>query len=257
MTKIRLKKTYKYNKRKFKIIHKFLFILILVIIVSFFIIYVFSKKAFPILLEYANHETKKLATVIINRAVSKQLAEEIKIDDLIETTKNNNGEIQSVDFKPYMVNKVLNTVTNTIQLNLKWLEEGKIDMIELPDNVTIDYDKENLRKGIIYEIPIGAITKNTFLSNLGPKIPVRLNLVGSVECNINTKITDYGINNAIIEIGVNAKVNEKVILPFTSEEISVNTTIPVAMKIIEGKVPNYYANGLSKDSSLLSVPIKE
>lgn len=257
MSKIRLKKTYKFKNKKKKIIHKFLFILILVIVISFYVVHTFNKKASPILIEYANLETKKLATIIINRAVSKQLAEDIKINDLIETTKNNLGEIQSVDFKPYTVNKILNTVTNTIQLNLKWLEEGKVDMIELPDTVTIDNNEENLKKGIIYEIPIGAITNNTFLGNLGPKIPVKLNLVGSVECSISTKITDYGINNAIIEIGVNAKVDEKVILPFTSETISINTTIPVLMKIIEGKVPDYYANGISKESSSLSVPIEE
>lgn len=256
-SKIKLKKTYKKKKTKRIIVNKILVILILVIIITFFLIHIFNKKATPILMNYASLETKKLATVIINRAVSKQVASEISLDELIITHKNNDNEINSVDFNPYLINKVLNSVTNTIQLNLKWLEEGKVDMIELPDSVTIDYDKNNLQKGIIYEIPVGAITKNSFLANLGPKIPVKLNLVGSVECGINTKIKDYGINNVMLEVSVNAKVSEQVILPFSSKTISISTDIPVAMKLIEGKVPNYYANGISKDSSIFSIPITE
>ena len=253
--KVKLKRYKKAKSPKKLILNKILVIISLVIILTFFIIHLFNKKAIPILMNYAELETKKLATIIINRAVSKQIASEISLDELIITHKNNDNEIQSVDFNSYLVNKVLNSVTNTIQLNLKWLEEGKVDMIELPESVSLDYDKEKLEKGIIYEIPVGAITKNSFLSNLGPKIPVKLNLVGSVECGIKTKVTDYGINNVLLEVYVNAKVSEQVNLPFTSKVITITNDIPVAMKIIEGKVPEYYANGISKDSSLFSIPI--
>lgn len=255
--RIKLKKIKNKKKTKNLILNKFMVILILVLIFTFWIIHLFNKKATPILLNYAELETTKIATIIINRAVSKQIASEISLDELIITHKNSDNEIQSVDFNPYLVNKVLNSVTNTIQLNLKWLEEGKVDMIELPESVTIDYDEDKFKKGIIYEIPVGAITKNSFLSNLGPKIPVKLNLIGSVECGINTKVKDYGINNVVLEVSVNAKVSEQVALPFTSKIINISTDIPVAMKIIEGKVPNYYSNGISKDSSIFSIPITE
>lgn len=255
--RIKLKKIKNKKKTKNLILNKFMVILILVLIFTFWIIHLFNKKATPILLNYAELETKKIATIIINRAVSKQIASEISLDELIITHKNSDNEIQSVDFNPYLVNKVLNSVTNTIQLNLKWLEEGKVDMIELPESVTIDYDEDKFKKGIIYEIPVGAITKNSFFSNLGPKIPVKLNLIGSVECGINTKVKDYGINNVVLEVSVNAKVSEQVALPFTSKIINISTDIPVAMKIIEGKVPNYYSNGISKDSSIFSIPITE
>jgi len=255
--KLKRPKIIKKKNHKIIILTKIVVILSLVLITTFFVIHLFNKKATPILLNYAELETKKLATIIINRAVSKQIASEIELEELIITHKNNNNEIQSVDFNSYTVNKVLNSVTNTIQLNLKWLEEGKVDMIELPEGVTMDYDKDNLKKGIIYEIPVGAITKNSFLSNLGPKIPVKLNLIGSVECGINTKVQDYGINNAILEISVNVTVSEQVVLPFTSKVITISTDIPVAMKIIEGKVPEYYANGINENSSTFSIPIGE
>ncbi|MBQ7141440.1 MAG: sporulation protein YunB [Bacilli bacterium] len=253
--RIRLKKT-KYKKSiKQLILGKILVILTLVVIISFFIINLFSNKATPILLNHAELETKRLATVIINRAISKQIANEIDLEELIITTKNNDGEIQTIDFNPYLVNKVLNSITNSVQLNLKWLQEGKVDMIELPEGVIVNYDNAKLKQGIIYEMPMGLITKNAFLSNLGPKIPVKLNLVGAVECGVNTKVNDYGINNAVVEISVNVKVSEQVSLPFTSKLVEIETDIPVAIKIIEGKVPSYYSNGISKNSDTFSIPI--
>lgn len=256
-----MKKRIKLKGRKYKknmkqlILSKILLILTLVVIISFFIINIFSDKATPILLNHAELETKRLATIIINRAISKQIANEIALEELIITTKNNSGEIQSIDFNPYLVNKVLNSVTNSVQLNLKWLQEGKIDMIELPEGVVVNYDNKKLKQGIIYEMPIGLIAKNAFLSNLGPRIPVKLNLVGAVECGVNTSVKDYGINNAVVEISINVKVSEQVSLPFTSKLIEITTDIPVAIKIIEGKVPEYYSNGINKNSETFSIPI--
>lgn len=259
--RIKLKKTKRKNIKKEKksktkiILNKFLLILTFVIVITYILINIFSNKATPILLHHAELEAKKLATVIINRAVSKQIANEMKLEDLIITNKNDSGEIESIDFNPYIVNKTLNSITNTIQLNLKWLQEGKIDMIELPEDVTVNYDNEKLKQGIIYEMPLGIITKNTFLANLGPKIPVKLNLVDSVECSVKTNVKDYGINNAIVELSINVMVSEQVALPFTSNVVTISTDIPVAIKIIEGKVPTYFSNGISKESDPFSIAI--
>ena len=41
-----------------------------------------NKKVMPIFLEYASEETHKLATMIINDAVSKQVVEDLTVEDL-------------------------------------------------------------------------------------------------------------------------------------------------------------------------------
>lgn len=225
------------------------------IILSVLILISMSKRISPILFNYAELEIQKLSTAIINRAVNKQLANGMDTDSLFTIIKNNENEIQTIDFNPTIVNKILNTTTNVVLINLKAVEEGNIDFIELPD-VLIKTDEKNLKNGIIYELPLGVVTNNTFISNIGPKLPIKLNVIGSVEANIKTNIKEYGINNALIEVYVRIIVTEQVNVPFISKRISVSTDIPIALKIIQGKVPQYFGGNMSKESSILSIPIQ-
>lgn len=230
-------------------------IIILLVIIAVFICFrIINKKIKPVLLNIAESETKKLATLVINDAIGKQLASDLTIDNLFEMTTDKNGNITSIDFNSVIVNKVLTTTTSTAILNIKYIEEGKVELLDLPDSVMISYDEKDLKKGIIYSIPSGAIFGNTILANVGPKIPVRLNLIGSVTSGMNTKITNYGINNALIEVYVDLSVDLEVILPLMTDRIVVKTSIPVAIKLVQGNIPEYYSNALSSPS--LSVPIE-
>ena len=249
-------------KRKFLIIKKtkkgkaINKVILLIILLGLFIFLTFrfiNKKVTPILLPYAESSVKKLTNLVINKAISKQVAEDLNIEDLFIITKDGNDQIKTIDFNPTLVNKTLTLITNNIQLNLKYLEEGNIDLLELPDNIDIDYDEDKISKGIIYEIPSGVIFKNALLSNIGPKIPVKLSIIGDIVSTVNTKVTNYGINNAMIEVNIIVEVEEMVILPLTTKKIKVETSIPVAIKLIQGTVPNYYFNGIDKNSPSIAL----
>lgn len=252
MKRLRLKRRYKIKKLNFLI-----GILILFFLIIFLIFGWLNKKVSPILLNYAEVETKKLSNLIINRAITKQVAKEIVVKELFDIVKNNDGEIQTIDFDPIIVNRVLSETTNLVQLYLKALEQGNIDLIEILEEDLVEYDREKLRKGIIYEIPVGVVFRNAFLSNLGPKIPVKLNLIGNVISNVNTKINQYGINNALLEVYIQIEVTEQVNLPLMSKKVTVAVDIPVALKVVQGKVPIYYqGSGIDKNSSILALPIQ-
>lgn len=234
----------------------FIAILLLCVIITIIVLKIISIRVSPILMNYAELETKKLSSIVINRAVNKQLANGMNIDEMFNIIKNDNGEIATIDFNPAIVNKVLNTTTNVVLINLKAIEEGNIDFIELPD-ILISNDKDKLKNGIIYEIPLGTITNSGFLSNLGPKIPIKLNIIGSVESNVKTNIKEYGINNALVEIYIRISVTEQINVPFISKRVTVTSDIPVALKVIQGSVPKYYGGTLSKQSNIFSIPIEE
>lgn len=254
--RLKQKKKWKLEERKIKKSSKFIIIFVLLCLVIFLSFYFINKKVSPVLINYAETEMKRLSNLVITRAISKQMTEKLDVDNLFIIDKNTAGEINTIDFNPITVNKVLSTCTSTVQLNLKYVEEGRLDLIDIPSTLLTEYAEETKKKGIIYEIPSGVVFQNVLLSNIGPKIPVRLHLVGDIESNIHTKVTDYGINNALVEVFVKIKVAEQVILPFISKTIVVETDIPVAIKLITGKIPDSYYGNLGKSSSTLSIPIK-
>ena len=213
-----------------------------------------KKKAFTVFRTFAEIESTKLANIIINKAISKQLVENANIENLYIITRNSNDEIKTIDFNPVIVNKFLSTVASSIQLSLKRIEEGDVDLLELPDDILVEYDKEKLKKGIIYEIPSGVIFGNSFLSNLGPKIPVRFHLMGDISSSVSTKITNYGINNALIEVNLNIKLTIMSVLPFLSKKIKIDNSVPISIKMIEGNIPSYYFNGIGKETATFSLP---
>lgn len=210
----------------------------------------YSKKSLPVLVSYAESEAKKLTILIINKAVTKQISS-METDDLFDIIYSSDGEIQMIDFNSKNATKILSTMTSLVELNLRAVEEGKIDMLELPENSLSDYDIDLLEKGIIFEIPLGITTGSNLLYNIGPKIPVRLSLVGDVSTCFKTEIEEYGINSALLKLMINIKVTTKVILPIVTDEVIIDCNIPIAMKIIQGKIPDYYMNGFTTKSNIV------
>ena len=203
MRKIKLKKRIKFKNN---------ILIIILLIISIFLAFKFiNLKINPVLLDYANMEARKLASIIINDAINKNF-KDINIDELFIITKEEN-EIKAIDFNPIIVTQFLTNTTTLIQTNLKYLEQGKIELLNLNTDALIDYNTDKLRQGIIYEIPSGVIFGNSFLANIGPKIPVRFSLIGDIVSYVNTNVKDYGINNALIEVNIVLELSEQVILP--------------------------------------------
>ena len=250
--RIHLKRRKKLNK-----IHVFLWVLIFLVISCFYLLKIIDKHFTPILLEVAELEINKFSTILSNKAIAQVLEDKINTDDLFDTLMSDSGEIQMIDFNPIVVNQVLNVATSVVQNNLKLLEEGELDTIGVYDMDLPEDRLEDLKKGIIAKIPIGVITGNSLLSNLGPEIPVRLHYLGDVNSNVSTKITQYGINNVLVEIGVDLEITAQIILPFVTDQIKLEYNIPLAIKMIQGKIPDYYGNGLTKYSNLFSLPLEE
>lgn len=198
---------------------------------------------------YAESETRKLTILVINKAITKQMSDSWA-NDIFDVVYNDKGEIILIDFNSQNTAKILSTMTSLIELNLRAIEEGKIDMLELPNNSLESYDMDLLEKGIITYIPFGIATGSSLLYNLGPKIPVKLSLLGDVITGFSTDVTEYGINNALIKLMIDVKVDTRIILPIISEEITINANIPIAMKVVQGKIPDYYMNGFTSRSNI-------
>lgn len=252
MKKIHLKK-----KNKLKI-SKMNFILILIICLIVSVILVFkliSKKVSPTLMKYAELQAGKIATYVIRQSVNKQVTDKISPDELFIITNDSDGNIKTIDFNPLTVNRLLSKITQSVNDSLTDLESTEFEKINIPTSVSNSISTLKEGMGLVFEIPSGLVFKNSILSNLGPKIPVKLTLVGDIDSDIKTKVTDYGINNAFIEVNVYVHVVEQVILPISTKRIEVEMNVPIALKMIQGDIPEYYLNGISSQSGI-SLPSK-
>ena len=244
MKKIKLKK-------KTNPINIIILILILIITCAFLIINYINKKITPSFFKYAEVEIKKLSNIIINDAIAKTITDKASSEEIFEVINDKNDEIKSIDFNTININKYLTNATSEIQKNLINIEKGNIKKIN--KEIIKDYNQDNLKKGIISYVNAGAITNNPLLANLGPKIPIKLNLAGDVISYISAEVDDYGINNSLIKVFANLKITETIILPFYDKNIDLEAKIPIAIKLVTGKIPEYYF-GNKKESKQIIMP---
>lgn len=206
-------------------------IFIITLTLSYFLTKYYSKKITKPIYSYAESEAKRLTTTIINDAISKQNLQ-YNEDKLYTIEKNNKGEIQLINFNTKEVTILLSNITKSIE-----------DNIENINNKDYKIDSRNIIKakdGLIYELPIGAVTGNIFLNSLGTKIPLKLQIIGDVISEVDSNVSEYGLNNALLKIDIKTTINTRIIAPFTSKEMTFTNRIPLSIKVIQGTVPNYY-----------------
>lgn len=222
--------------RKMHLIHKIkislfkkILIILLILLIIFVIFFSYLKKhVTPLLIEYTILESKKRSSSLISSSIR-----EINMDTT-NLYKINTGDnvIKEVEFDTVKVNNYLSEISLKILENMKKL------------NNTLEF-----------EVPLTLVYNNPFLTNLSYKIPIKINFINSLTSNINTKITNYGINNAIVEVSIKITIEEVVIIPFKTEIISVSQDIPILFKMVNGNIPEYYS-GIEGSSNSFSIPIK-
>ena len=212
------------------------------IICSILFIKILSNKIGPVYLDIAENEVKKLVILVINNSICDDVINEIGNNELFDIVKNNNNEIVLIDYNSMNVNKFLALVVRKVSNNLDLIENGKYNLLSFDLE---GYDNKLLNKGIIANIPFGSLLGLNLLSNVGPRVPVKFNLIKDVSGGIDTKINEYGINNAYMEVLVKVKVNVNINLLFLSRTINIECSVPISMKIIQGNIPNFYTGGIN------------
>ncbi len=246
MKRFKKRRSWWINKKKF-----LLFVTVITMFFCCFLFYYINDRLVSKLAIYAETEMQRLGRLLANKVVVEQIDEDISEEDLFIINKNNDL-IQTIDFNTTIVNRFLGVMTSNIETYFRALESGNYELLDLESNNLIDYDST---EGIVFKIPSGLLFDNVFLNNLGPKIPVKFTLTGDIGSRIETKITNYGINNALVETSAEITINMRMLLPFTTKYITIPISIPIIIKLINGTVPSYYFNGLSESSNIFALPI--
>jgi sporulation protein YunB len=211
-------------------------------------ILIIDKGIKPALMLIAEQKTTEFATRAINAAV--KFAGDYNFDDLITITTNNEGDITTYGWNSAVVSKVNRISTDRVEEFFKYMNDGNRSIES--ENIAGMVDEWIKEDPTVVEIPIGQAIGSTLLANLGPKIPVNLELTGSVKTDVIREVEEIGINGALVTIYIIVEAEVQIIIPLTSEVKPVSSKIYIDSGVIMGAVPDYY--GGKGDGPSISVP---
>lgn len=230
-----------YKKKKIKNKSKIGIIVISVILVDFFIYSLFSDKLGKSISYSAMIKIEELTKYYLNDTIKKYL--NIDTSDYIKLNLVNNN-IVNVDIDNNKCNILLNNVINDLESNVFKIESG-----EMTDYHNLEMLRSN--NGIVVFMPIGVATNNTLFARLGPKIPVKVSFLENVDANVDVEIKSYGINNSLIKLYINIKIEEIVELPIENDRNNIEYKFLLASKLINGEVPDMLGT-ISGSSSIVN-----
>ena len=230
-----------------KIKTKLLITNITIILMTFINIFMINYKTKDKIYDYSYMIASKITKYVVNNAYVREQVN-YYAGDIYDIIKDESNEIKNIVYDSGVLNDLINSITDRVYNMFNMLEYGDLSRINIRENILTS--GINDKDGIVIEVPSGIIMNNYLFSNLGPRIPVKLSLTGEFESYITTDVEEYGINNAMVTIYINIKVSEQITMPFINNKITVENKIPIFMSLVNGKIPNYYIGGFSKNSNL-------
>lgn len=138
--------------------------------------------------------------------------------DIAKVNSDKNGRVQSIETDSFKINRLKSDITKAVQ--------NKIAKV---------YDNE-------IEIPIGAFTNVTILSNVGPCVPVNFNLTGSFSSEVVSTFEQAGLNQTVHHIRL--LLTSKIMTTSLdySGNITFTTDFEIAQSVIVGEIPSAYGS---------------
>ena len=179
---------------------KILLVILIILIVTFLFIRLFSVKSVEYLNAFVLKELTNRIMKILNDAAVKTIKDYNGNTQFVILNYNDKGEIISVDFD----NKLMNECYSKIV-----------------DNFLEDIENYKNKNTLEVKIPFGIVHDNIVLSNLTPKIPYKLYSVASSDNSVYIDTQEYGINNSIIKVYFQTNIEYKIIFPFISKNVKI------------------------------------
>ena len=214
-------------KKKKSLKNRLLLLFILIMIFSIFLLYYISNKVMPSLLIYTENIVKEEGITLVSENITDKVINILDKEDLFYIDKDNEGNIESIDYNSKVVNEIIKESSEVVQDNFN------------------KYKTEN--NNIIAYVPIFSGSNNIFLENLGPKVPIKLVLDGNVITSLETNVKEYGYNSALIEISIRIEANVEVILPFKTKKEKIVNNIPISIKIVQGNINSIFTDNVLKN----------
>ncbi len=175
-----------------------------------------DNKLRPTLLTIAENKINRQATTIISQTVNSIIEQEGEESLRIHTTLDQRGKVILIQPDTTKYNAVTSTITNNIEKELSALAD-------IPIN-----------------IPLGQLSGIGILANHGPQIPIYMKPTGKVSVQTQNQFQHIGINQTKHRMYLDIRIDIRIIVPFTEQMTTVQTTIPLTEYLVVGDVPQTY-----------------
>ena len=194
------------------------------------------------MLEAAERELYEITSMIIVNNITREKLRHVAIDDIIIVNKNNHGEVTDIDFNLDLAYEMLINLREDLDRAAFAVKAG-----EVPEGTAVVND------GLIIKVPFYSYTNNPLLMSLGPRIPIRVNLLEVIRGEIYTTVSDYGINTILVRVFLNLYVTQSIILPVGREVSNIDFEILIASRIIQGRIPNLFPGHFGSNSGIINL----
>lgn len=221
--------------RKFKrrvILKNYIFIYLVIIFIEvFYSIDKIGLMISPKMINIIKNNISYYDNILIEEYLDTKELRDSYIEELITIDKNSKEEIVNIDIntsKSYiLLNKIVNNLKNS-------------------NSTYRDMYAKNKKNYIVLRYPIGLISNNILINNLGYRIPIRLELNSNILTGIKSKVTNYGLNNSLIEVYLRVKFTSNVVYFSLDDRVDNEYEILLASKMIMGRVPEMFNGYLEK-----------
>lgn len=233
-------KRFKTKKKNYAQIN---YILILIFVTTSVILHYYNSNISPKIENIAIAKLDEITTLY----VKKDIMPLVNLDNLINITLNDAGEILYVDINYDYAHEIMIESVSKIQNNILKLEQGNLEILA---------NKKELQThdgNLFLKVPLGLTFKGVLFSNLGPSIPIKLSFYEHALGNVETNISEYGINNALLTVTMSIIIEQKLIIPYQEKKQTSTFTISLGSKVITGVVPDFYGQNIRRSSSIIDV----
>ena len=194
-------------------------------LIRFLLIIFISICSFKTCLDYiqpvyetlCNEKAKSVATIITNQQ-STIFMNKYKYDELFSIEKDDNGNINLIKANVTPINNMISDLTENIQHEF--------------DNVEVE----------TIEITLGNFTGNNLLSGFGPKIPIKVDMTGTVDTEVKSEFISKGINQTLHRVYVVFNCQMSIVTPMKNYTQNITNQFIIAENVIVGNIPSTYYN---------------
>lgn len=189
----------------------------------------------PSIKDYGKMEVERFNQLIISHCY---FTDDSQYDDLVIIERDNEQNIQLIDFDMVKVNQLATAIVMDIEDTYAAIEEGNYQAID--DTYYQRRMQEVSQNGIISHVSIATLLHLPLLQSILPMIPIRYKHLSSVSSSVVKKIENYGVNHVMVELSIEVTMNLTMIYPFFEQYHSHTIKIPVLLEIFQGQIPLVY-----------------